>query len=136
MAMAHGLGRVVDGAVPAFSQPRGRSCLSGLGPPVRRPPPGGRQAKLAGVALLATLALLPPAAAQLNDVTQTPNAENEGIKKPLTGQVGPGRGGDLVPGSSAYLILRDPFRSINRGRQLFQRKFTAAQGLGPRTGDG
>ena len=31
-----------------------------------------------------------------------------------------------------YLIKRDPARSIRRGRQLFQRKFTADQGLGPR----
>ena len=30
----------------------------------------------------------------------------------------------------------DPFRSIRRGRNLFQRKFTVAQGFGPRTGDG
>src|SRR5690606_11000692 len=30
----------------------------------------------------------------------------------------------------------DPYRAIARGRSLFQRKFTAAQGLGPRTNDG
>ena len=35
-----------------------------------------------------------------------------------------------------FLIARDPFRAIVRGRQLFQRKFTQAQGVGPRTGDG
>ena len=34
------------------------------------------------------------------------------------------------------LIARDPFRAIVRGRQLFQRKFTQAQGVSPRTGDG
>jgi hypothetical protein len=33
-------------------------------------------------------------------------------------------------------IQRDPFRAIRRGRQLFQRKFTVAQGFGPRLGDG
>jgi mono/diheme cytochrome c family protein len=90
---------------------------------------------ISGAFVLAAFAA-PPAAGQLNDVTQTPNAENEGIKKSLAQQIGPGRGTDRTPGSSLYLILRDPFRSINRGRQLFQRKFTLAQGLGPRTGDG
>src|SRR5690606_13019011 len=38
--------------------------------------------------------------------------------------------------SSLYLIQRDPFRSIRRGRSLFQRKFTQSQGMGPRNGDG
>lgn len=74
--------------------------------------------------------------AQLTDVTQTPNAENAGIHKSLADQVGPGRGNLDTPGSSTFVIKRDPFRSIRRGRQLFQRKFTMAQGLGPRTNDG
>ena len=39
-------------------------------------------------------------------------------------------------GSSTYIMLRDPARAIRRGRQLFQRKFTDAQGFGPRTQDG
>lgn len=86
---------------------------------------------LASCSLLAGLAH-----AQLTDVTQTPNAANSGIQKSLTQQIGPGRGDVMMPGSSQYLISRDPFRSIARGRQLFQRKFTAGQGLGPRTGDG
>jgi len=77
-----------------------------------------------------------PAWAQLTDVTQTPNAENAGIHKSLSDEIGPGRGSIDTPESSAYLITRDPFRSIRRGRQLFQRKFTMAQGLGPRTDDG
>jgi hypothetical protein len=38
--------------------------------------------------------------------------------------------------SSAYLIARDPARAIRRGRQIFQRKFTFAQGNGPLTDDG
>jgi stage V sporulation protein SpoVS len=42
----------------------------------------------------------------------------------------------LTPGSSEFVIARDPFRAIVRGRQLFQRKFTDAQGLGPRKDDG
>ena len=76
------------------------------------------------------------ASAQLTDVTQAPNTANAGIKKSLTEQIGAGRGDIFTPNSSAYLIARDPARAIRRGRQLFQRKFTGAQGLGPRTGDG
>ncbi|HET6519017.1 MAG TPA: di-heme oxidoredictase family protein [Geminicoccaceae bacterium] len=77
-----------------------------------------------------------PAGAQESDVSQTPNAEQAGIKKSLQEQVGPGQGDVNTPESSVFVIKRDPFRAISRGRQLFQRKFTAAQGLGPRTGDG
>jgi hypothetical protein len=71
-------------------------------------------------------------AAQLADVTQTPNAEGAGIQKSLAAQVGAGRGDVFTPDSSLFLIARDPFRSVRRGRQLFQRKFTSLQGLGPR----
>lgn len=78
----------------------------------------------------------PTAAAQLTDVTQAPNAISAGIKKSLVQQVGAGRGDLSTPDSSWFLIARDPFRSIVRGRQLFQRKFTVAQGLGPRFQDG
>ncbi len=77
-----------------------------------------------------------PAHAQLNDVEQTPNTANAGIQKSLEDQIGSGRGDVNTPGSSLFIINRDPFRSIRRGRQLFQRKFTVAQGMGPRTGDG
>jgi len=35
-----------------------------------------------------------------------------------------------------YVINRDPFRSIRRGRQLFQRKFTRLQGQGVNEKDG
>jgi cytochrome c553 len=82
------------------------------------------------------LLLASPASAQLTDVTQTPNIENEGIHKSLSQQIGAGRGDALTPDSSLYIIRRDPFRSIRRGRQLFQRKFTIAQGAGPRSRDG
>lgn len=41
-----------------------------------------------------------------------------------------------MPGSSLYIINRDPLRSIRCGRYIFQRKLTVAQGFGPRTGDG
>jgi cytochrome c2 len=34
------------------------------------------------------------------------------------------------------MIAHDPYRAIRRGRQLFQRKFTHAQGQGPNEGDG
>ena len=87
--------------------------------------------------ITATLfAVSAPAFAQLTDTTQTPNVENEGVHKSLTQQIGAGRGDALTPDSSLYVIQRDPFRSIRRGRQLFQRKFTIAQGAGPRSRDG
>src|SRR6185295_8261817 len=38
--------------------------------------------------------------------------------------------------SSLFIINRDPFRAIRRGRQLFQRKYTRLQGIGPLFGDG
>lgn len=83
------------------------------------------------------LALSPAlAVAQETDQTQTPNAASAGMAKSYTQQIGAGRGDLFTPESSAFLIARDPFRSIRRGRNLFQRKFTQAQGLGPRTGDG
>jgi hypothetical protein len=84
-----------------------------------------------GLVLLAT-----NAHAQLTDQTQTPNLEGAGIVKSLDQQIGTGIGDLLTPGSSTYIIARDPARSIRRGRQLFQRKFTLSQGFGPRTHDG
>lgn len=77
-----------------------------------------------------------PALAQLTDQTQTPNLEYAGIYKSLEDQIGAGVGDIMTPNSSAYIIARDPARAIRRGRQLFQRKFTLAQGFGPRTQDG
>jgi hypothetical protein len=79
---------------------------------------------------------VPVAHAQLTDQTQTPNTERAGIVKSLEQQIGAGVGNALTPDSSTYIILRDPARSIRRGRQLFQRKFTTGQGFGPRTHDG
>jgi hypothetical protein len=79
---------------------------------------------------------VPIAHAQLTDQTQTPNAEGAGILKSLEEQIGAGVGNATTPDSSTYIILRDPARSIRRGRQLFQRKFTLSQGFGPRTHDG
>ena len=84
--------------------------------------------------LAAALTLLPATAgAQLTDTTQTtPSVPGGAIGKSLAQQVGTGHGDAFTPGSSVYLIKRDPARSIRRGRQLFQRKFTADQGQGPR----
>jgi mono/diheme cytochrome c family protein len=84
-----------------------------------------------GMALLTA-----PALAQLIDKTKAPNIANEGIKKTLAQEIGAGRGSVMMPDSSAFIIARDPFRSVRRGRQLFQRKFTRAEGQGPVTGDG
>ncbi len=76
---------------------------------------------------------LSTASAQLVDSTQvTPTVPGGTITKSLQDQIGAGRGDDVTANSSIYLINRDPARSIRRGRQLFQRKFTANQGLGPR----
>jgi hypothetical protein len=88
------------------------------------------------VCLGAVLLLLGAAEAQLTDLTQTPNRERAGMHKSLAEQIGPGRGDVHLPDSSLFLIQRDPFRTIRRGRQLFQRKFTVAQGFGPRLNDG
>ena len=79
--------------------------------------------------------LCPAADAQLTDVTQTPNQANAGIQKSLEEQIGAGQGDVMTPDSSLFLIQRDPFRAIRRGRQIFQRKFTTAQGVGPRVDD-
>ena len=73
------------------------------------------------------------ARAELTDETQTtPNVPGGAIGKSLEQQIGAGRGDAFTAGSSIYLIRRDPARSVRRGRQLFQRKFTRDQGQGPR----
>ena len=76
------------------------------------------------------------ASAQMVDKTQAPNAANDGINLSYSQEIGAGRGDVMTPDSSAFIIARDPFRAIRRGRQLFQRKFTRLQGLGPGVGDG
>jgi hypothetical protein len=76
------------------------------------------------------------AQAQLVDRTMAPNVLNEGINKSLADEIGTGRGDIYTPNSSAFIIARDPFRAVRRGRQLFQRKFAVEQGLGPRVLDG
>jgi mono/diheme cytochrome c family protein len=88
-------------------------------------------------ALSAALLLVASAAeAQLTDRTEAPNTANAGIAKSLAQEIGTGVGDVMTPGSSTFLIRRDTARAIRRGRQLFQRKFRVAQGLGPRTQDG
>jgi hypothetical protein len=74
--------------------------------------------------------------AQLTDRTQAPNTAKAGIAKSLPDETGAGRGDIMTWYSSLFIINRDPFRSVRRGRQLFQRKFTRAQGQGENEGDG
>jgi hypothetical protein len=77
----------------------------------------------------------PTGLAQLIDRTKNPNTINAGIAKSLEHQIGAGRGDMMTPDSSMFIIGRDPFRSIRRGRQLFQRKFLRTQGAGPIAND-
>jgi hypothetical protein len=69
------------------------------------------------------------ASAQLRDVFQAPNPINEGIHKTFSAEIGAGRGDIFTPGSSLFIIARDPFRAVRRGRQVFQRKFLLREGL-------
>src|SRR5688572_5228102 len=82
------------------------------------------------------IANAPSSLAQMIDRGRAPNAANEGIARTLAEQIGAGRGDWATPYSSSYVITRDPFRAIRRGRQLFQRKFGFEDGAGPLTGDG
>jgi mono/diheme cytochrome c family protein len=70
------------------------------------------------------------------DRTQNPNVANFGIAKSLTQEIGAGVGDVMTTDSSSFIIARDPFRAIRRGRQLFQRKFLRSQGQGPLANDG
>jgi hypothetical protein len=90
---------------------------------------------LAGFALgLVALAMGDQASAQLRDVKDkiSGNTVNEGIQKNLAEQKGAGRGNVFTQNTSLYIIGRDPFRAIRRGRQLFQRKFLPTQGFSGR----
>ncbi|MEP7362141.1 MAG: di-heme oxidoredictase family protein [Acidobacteriota bacterium] len=77
-----------------------------------------------------------PAAAQLIDISRAPNPAGEGVRKTYLEQIGTGQGDWFTAESSSYIITRDPFRAIRRGRQLFNRKFSRELGLGPIVGDG
>ena len=99
-----------------------------------------RASALAVVCVAVVVAGTIPLAGQLIDRNKAPNSANEGITRPLTGapypsQIGEGRIGEDW-NTSANVIVYDPFRAIRRGRQLFQRKFTRLDGVGPITGDG
>ena len=96
-------------------------------------------AMLSAVTLIGFTAICyfaPRSHAQLPDKTVTPNAANVGINKSFAEQAGAGRGDVMTLDSSMFIIKRDPFRAIRRGRQLFQRKYTRLQGIGPLSGDG
>lgn len=101
--------------------------------PRHRPTLAHHLAALLGLAIACAASA---AHAQLTDRVLVPNTENTGIAKSLEQQVGAGIGDLTTPYSSTFIMARDPARAIRRGRQLFQRKFTAAQGFGPRAGDG
>jgi len=103
---------------------------------MNRPRTGHRSASLRTWAMIAGIAVCSQATAQLIDKTVYPNTPNVGIAKSYTDQIGTGRGSVTTPGSSLFLIKRDPFRAIRRGRQIFQRRFSRMQGQGPVTGDG
>jgi hypothetical protein len=87
-------------------------------------------------AVVLTASMTPAVLAQLIDNNQAPNVAKAGINKSLADEIGPGRGDLMTPNSSLFIINRDPFRAVRRGRQLFQRKFTRAQGQGPSNSDG
>src|SRR5262249_25711102 len=87
-------------------------------------------------ALALVFCLIDSLQAQLIDRTMSPNALKEGIAKSLVDEIGAGSGDIYTTNSAAFIIARDPFRAIRRGRQLFQRKFAVRQGLGPRVQDG
>lgn len=91
---------------------------------------------LAAVLAVAAILVTTTALAQFPDRTRNPNTANEGIAKSFTEQIGAGRGSQNTPNSSRFIIARDPFRAVRRGRQIFQRKFLRSEGQGPITGDG
>ena len=98
--------------------------------------PNSRRLRTLVIYLVMVLLLCLPALAQLADQTQAPNTVKVGIAKSLQDEIGTGRGDANAWNSSIFIIQRDPFRSIRRGRQLFQRKFTRLQGQGANEGDG
>jgi hypothetical protein len=98
--------------------------------------PNSRRLRTLVICLVMVLLFCLPALAQLTDQTQAPNTAKVGIARSLQDEIGTGRGDANTWNSSIFTIQRDPFRSIRRGRQLFQRKFTRLQGQGANEGDG
>ncbi len=82
---------------------------------------------------VALLFFAPTVRAQLVDNNLAPNTAKAGINKSLANEIGPGRGDLMTPNSSLFIINRDPFRSVRRGRQIFQRKFSAHRAKVPTT---
>ena len=98
-----------------------------------------KRVEIVGIAVACATLLLSisdASLAQLVDRTKAPNVANEGIAKSLAQQIGADRGDWMTPNSSSFVIARDPFRAVRRGRQLFQRKFNQEEGQGPVAGDG
>jgi Di-haem oxidoreductase, putative peroxidase len=91
---------------------------------------------IAVVSVIVVMSTCRSAPAQLVDRTKAPNVANEGIAKTLAQQIGADRGDWYTPDSSSFVISRDPFRAIRRGRQLFQRKFSLVEGQGSLANDG
>ena len=76
----------------------------------------------------------PSGRAQLPDKTVTPNTANEGINKSFEQQVGAGRGSVNTPGSSLFIINRDPFRAVRPPDHHAGDPVTFARQLARRTG--
>src|SRR5438045_9674536 len=96
-----------------------------------------RRLAIGAVAALGVTVSAGAAEAQLRDITQiSPTVPGGAINKSYAQEIGAGRGDLFTPDSSLFIINRDPFRAIRRGRQLFQRKFTVSQGQGPTTTGG
>src|SRR5215475_2947844 len=87
-------------------------------------------------ALALVFCLITSLQAQLIDRKMSQNTLKEGIAKSLVEEIGAGSGDIYTTNSAGFIIARDPFRAIRRGRQLFQRKFAVRQGFGPRVQDG
>ncbi|HET6149275.1 MAG TPA: di-heme oxidoredictase family protein [Polyangia bacterium] len=96
-----------------------------------------RGAFLLGALVTAATAIDSDAVAQLRDKSQlSPVVAGGAINKTWVQEIGLGRGDIMTPNTSAFIIARDPFRAVRRGRQIFQRKFQMKQGMGPTTNDG
>ena len=76
------------------------------------------QMRVRVLSITSTAALLfgMAAQAQMIDNTQAPNTAKAGINKSLLDEIGAGRRDVVTAGSSVYIINRDPFRSVCRGR--------------------
>src|SRR4051812_47944633 len=99
--------------------------------------PNKVRAVLTAALALMTVATAGSLHAQLRDKTQiSPIVPGGAINKSWVQEIGAGRGDIMTPDTSAFIIARDPFRAIRRGREIFQRKFQVKQGMGPTTNDG